>query len=163
GHRGGAALTPATRHARWAVLAVFVVNGLLYGSFASRIPAIRDRIGLSNGELGLALAFVAVGSIAAMPPAGAAAARGGRPPRLARWAVLAVFVVNGLLYGSFASRIPAIRDRIGLSNGELGLALAFVAVGSIAAMPLAGAAAARVGSRRATRVSLALACLATGV
>ena len=74
-----------------------------------------------------------------------------------------MFVVNGLLYGSFASRIPAIRDRIGLSNGELGLALAFVAVGSIAAMPLAGAAAARVGSRRATRVSLALACLATGV
>ena len=38
-----------------------------------------------------------------------------------------------------------------LSDGELGLALAFLPIGAIVAMPLAGALAARVGSRRATR------------
>jgi MFS family permease len=86
-----------------------------------------------------------------------------RQPQAARGAVMAVFTINGLLFGSWAARIPAVRDRVGLSDGELGLALAFIAIGAIVAMPIAGGRAARVGSRRATHVSLALACLATGV
>jgi MFS family permease len=84
-------------------------------------------------------------------------------PQAARGAVMAVFAINGLLFGSWATRIPAVRNRVGLSDGELGLALAFIAIGAIVAMPTAGGRAARVGSRRVTRVSLALACLATGV
>jgi MFS family permease len=84
-------------------------------------------------------------------------------PQAARGAVAAVFVINGLLFGSWAARIPAVRDRVGLSDGELGLALACIAIGAIVAMPIAGGRAARVGSRNATRVALALACLSTGV
>jgi MFS family permease len=84
-------------------------------------------------------------------------------PRAARSAVTAIFLLNGLLFGAWAARIPAVRDRLGLSDGELGLALGFIAVGSIAAMPVAGLAAARFGSRRATRVSFALTCAATAV
>jgi MFS family permease len=84
-------------------------------------------------------------------------------PVAARRAVTAVFALNGVLLGSWAARIPAVRDRVGLSDGELGLMLACIAVGAIIAMPLAGAAAARQGSRRATRVALALACGAVGV
>jgi MFS family permease len=80
--------------------------------------------------------------------------------RQARVAVTVVFLLNGLIFGSWAARIPAVRERAGLSDGELGIALAFVAAGAILAMPLAGAIAARYGSRRATRASLALACLA---
>ena len=45
------------------------------------------------------------------------------------------------------------RDRVGLSDGELGIALACAAVGSMVAMPVAGGRAARIGSRRATRVA----------
>src|SRR3954452_19943635 len=71
----------------------------------------------------------------------------------ARWAVFAVFLVNGCYFGAYATRIPAIRDRLALSDGQLGLALGAVALGAIVAMPLAGAIAARIGSRRATRVS----------
>ena len=55
------------------------------------------------------------------------------------------------------------RDRVGLSDGELGIVLACAAVGSILAMPIAGGRAARIGSRRATRAAFALVCLATGV
>ena len=55
------------------------------------------------------------------------------------------------------------RDRVGLSDGELGIVLACAAVGSILAMPVAGGRAARIGSRRATRVAFALMCLASGV
>jgi MFS family permease len=84
-------------------------------------------------------------------------------PRQARGAVAAIFFLNGLIFGSWAARIPAVRDRVGLSDGELGIALACVAVGAILFMPIAGGRAARTGSRRATRVSFALICVAAGV
>ena len=83
--------------------------------------------------------------------------------RQARSAVTAIFLLNGLLFGSWAARIPAIRDRLSLSDGELGIALAFLPIGAIVAMPLAGAVAARAGSRRATRVAFTLACVTIGV
>jgi MFS family permease len=85
------------------------------------------------------------------------------PARRARGAVTAIFLLNGLVYGSWAARIPAIRDRLGLSDGELGIALACIPIGSILAMPLAGALAARTGSRRATRVAFALMCAVTAI
>ncbi|MEY2534202.1 MAG: hypothetical protein QOF29_2112 [bacterium] len=83
--------------------------------------------------------------------------------RRARAAVTAIFLLNGVLFGTWAARIPAIRDRLDLSDGELGLALAFLPIGALVAMPMAGAFAARVGSRPATRVAFALTCAATGV
>jgi MFS family permease len=83
--------------------------------------------------------------------------------RQARGAVTAVFFLNGLIFGSWAARIPAVRDHVGLSDGELGVALACGAIGSIIAMPIAGGRAARLGSRRATRVSLALLCAISAV
>jgi MFS family permease len=85
------------------------------------------------------------------------------PVRAARGAVTGVFALNGLLFGSWAARIPAVRDRLALSDGELGLALGAIALGAILAMPVAGAIAARAGSRRATRAALVLSCLATGI
>ena len=84
-------------------------------------------------------------------------------PEQARGAVTAIFLLNGLIFGSWAARIPAVRDRVGLSDGELGIVLACAAVGSIVAMPIAGVLAARIGSRRATRAAFALVCLATGL
>jgi MFS family permease len=84
-------------------------------------------------------------------------------PKQARSAVTAIFFLNGLIFGAWAARIPAVRDRVGLSDGELGIVLACAAIGSIIAMPIAGSRAARIGSRRATRTAFALVCLATGV
>jgi predicted MFS family arabinose efflux permease len=84
-------------------------------------------------------------------------------PKQARGAVTAIFFLNGLIFGAWAARIPAVRDHVGLSDGELGIVLACAAIGSIIAMPIAGGRAARIGSRRATRVAFALVCLAAGV
>jgi MFS family permease len=84
-------------------------------------------------------------------------------PRQARAAVTAVFFLNGLIFGSWAARIPAVRDHVGLSDGELGIALACGAIGSIVAMPIAGGRAARMGSRRATRGALAFLCAITAL
>jgi MFS family permease len=83
--------------------------------------------------------------------------------RAARRAVAATFLLNGILMGSFAVRIPAIRERLDLSDGSQGLALLFIALGSIVAMPLAGALTARHGSRLTTTAALILASIGTGV
>jgi len=85
------------------------------------------------------------------------------PARHARGAVAAIFLLNGVIFGSWATRIPAVRDRLELSDGELGIALASIAIGAIVSMPLAGAVAARLGSRRAMRVSFALTCVVVAV
>jgi MFS family permease len=81
----------------------------------------------------------------------------------ARAAVTAVFLLNGVLFGSWAARIPALQDRLALGEGELGLALGAVAIGALVAMPVAGGVATRVGSARATRIGVAACCLVVAV
>ncbi|MFF1511762.1 MFS transporter [Streptomyces sp. NPDC058326] len=76
--------------------------------------------------------------------------------RRARFAVAAVFCVHGAVTGSFATRIPWIQEHAGVSAGQLGLALAFPALGASLAMPLAGAIGHRFGARTALRGLLAL-------
>ncbi|MFD0154141.1 MFS transporter [Streptomyces sp. NPDC127132] len=76
--------------------------------------------------------------------------------RRARFAVAAVFCVHGAVTGSFATRIPWIQEHTGVSAGQLGLALAFPALGASLAMPLAGAISHRFGARTALRGLLAL-------
>ncbi|MFE0646497.1 MFS transporter [Streptomyces sp. NPDC058877] len=76
--------------------------------------------------------------------------------RRARLAVAAVFCVHGAVTGSFATRIPWIQEHAGASAGQLGLALAFPALGASLAMPLAGSVSHRFGGRTALRGLLAL-------
>jgi MFS family permease len=83
--------------------------------------------------------------------------------RRARGAVTVVFALSGLVFGSWASRIPAVRDRLSISDGELGLVLGAMSLGAIVAMPLAGVLSARLGSRTTTRAALALLALVAGL
>ena len=76
--------------------------------------------------------------------------------RRARYAVAAVFTVHGAVTGSFATRVPWVREHAHLSAGELGFALAFTAFGASCAMPLAGRISHRFGSRTALRGLLAM-------
>lgn len=78
----------------------------------------------------------------------------------ARRAVSIMFVANGIAFASWAARVPAVRERLGLRDGELGLALLGVACGAILAFRAAGPLIARFGSRRVTRVSAVLLCAA---
>jgi MFS family permease len=70
-------------------------------------------------------------------------------------AVAAVFAVHGAVNGSFATRIPWIRERLGLSAGALGLALLVPALGALLAMPATGALVHRFSGRAVTRVLIA--------
>ncbi|KUN97236.1 MFS transporter [Streptomyces caeruleatus] len=79
-----------------------------------------------------------------------------REVKRSRYAVAAVFAVHGAVTGSFATRVPWIQDHAGVSAGQLGLALAFPALGASLAMPLAGSVSHRFGARNALRGLIAL-------
>ncbi|MFF7332354.1 MFS transporter [Streptomyces sp. NPDC008150] len=74
----------------------------------------------------------------------------------ARYAVAVVFAVHGAVTGSFATRVPWIQEHSSVGAGQLGLALAFPALGASLAMPLAGSITHRLGARTALRVLLAM-------
>ncbi|WP_432141866.1 MFS transporter [Streptomyces sp. bgisy084] len=76
--------------------------------------------------------------------------------RRARRSIAAVFLIHGAVTGNFATRIPWIQDHTAISPGQLGLALAFPAIGASLAMPLAGRISHRFGARTALRGLLAL-------
>ena len=80
-------------------------------------------------------------------------------PRAARRAVLTLFFVNGTVLSSWFPYIPLVQERLGLSEGVLGLALLGTAVGAITAMPLAGIFIARLGSQHVMRVATVVFCL----
>jgi len=66
--------------------------------------------------------------------------------RTARIAVSALFFVNGAGFASILPRLPAIKESLGLSNTELGLAIAAMPVGGLLAGGLVGLLIARFGS-----------------
>lgn len=75
-----------------------------------------------------------------------------RTPFRTPWrAVAAMFILNGALFGIWASRIPTVAERHGLGPGDLGLLLLLMAAGAIAAFPLAGNRTDRFGAAKVTR------------
>lgn len=80
----------------------------------------------------------------------------------ARNAVGLAFVLNGLCFASWVSRIPEARDGFGLSNGGLGVLLLMIAIGSIVALPTTGAAIGRWGTVRVLRAGAVVAALGLG-
>jgi MFS family permease len=78
----------------------------------------------------------------------------------ARRATFAVFAVNGFLFANWIPRIAEVRDRLGASEGRMGLALLAVAAGALVAMPFVGPLADRIGSRAATILALVPFCAA---
>ncbi|MDP3712226.1 MAG: MFS transporter [Mycobacteriales bacterium] len=66
----------------------------------------------------------------------------------ARTAVALVFVLNGVVFASWVSRLPAVRDALSLTTGELGLLLLCLSAGSVLGLPLAGPLSTRLGPDR---------------
>jgi len=65
-----------------------------------------------------------------------------------RTAAAAFFFIQGLVFASWASRIPDIKDRLGLNEAELGGILFDIPVGQLSAMALSGYLVSRFGSRK---------------
>ena len=75
------------------------------------------------------------------------------PDSRTSWRVVtAMFILNGTLFGIWASRIPAVADRYGLTPGDLGWLLLLMAAGAIASFPLSGRFADQIGAAKVTRI-----------
>jgi MFS family permease len=72
--------------------------------------------------------------------------------RRARAATTLIFFLTGFVYAAWATRIPAIKSDLELSDGALGLAILGLEAGAIAGLPAGGVLAARAGSRPALRI-----------
>lgn len=77
------------------------------------------------------------------------------PPHasFARFALLAMFVLHGMLFGLWATQIPLAKVRLDVSLTTFGVALLCVAAGAVVAMPVAGALINLFGSARLTMVT----------
>jgi predicted MFS family arabinose efflux permease len=110
-------------NARAGITAVFFVNGALFASWASRIPAISDRVGATPGVLGLALLAPALGAVVAMPLVGRLLP--GRSSR-AFCRVAVVGLMAAILLPGTARSVPALAGAlflVGVANSTLDLVM----------------------------------------
>jgi hypothetical protein len=81
---------------------------------------------------------------------------GARQLRAAHVALAVVFVGFGAVDGTWAARLPALKARLGLDSGELGLAIFCVSVSATLVLPVAGWLTSRAGSRGPSGLGLVL-------
>jgi len=79
-----------------------------------------------------------------------------RPRHIHRLAVSASFLLQGLCFSTWASRIPTVQQKLHLSETELGGVLLAVPVGLIASLPITGWLVAKHGSRTMTVLAVLL-------
>jgi len=78
----------------------------------------------------------------------------------ARFGVSVVFAVHGAVVGTFATRVPALADRVHAGPGALGVALIAPSIGALLAMPFAAKLTHQFRSRSTVRVLLLAWCTA---
>lgn len=76
-----------------------------------------------------------------------------RQPNLnaAAAATFLIFGINGLVFASWAARIPAVTDILHITSGQMGTLLLCVALGSLIALPTAGFVVGRIGTANTVR------------
>jgi MFS family permease len=72
----------------------------------------------------------------------------------ARWAVTAVFFLNGLLLSSYIIRLPSLKADHHLNDGQLGLLATLFGAAAVITMQFVGSVVAQVGSARIIRIAL---------
>lgn len=77
--------------ARWAIAAMFFMNGFVTGSWAPHIPVFMARLGIGEFTLGLLILAFGLGALITMPLAGVLMAAGGSQKVLRAFAVATVF------------------------------------------------------------------------
>jgi MFS family permease len=70
-----------------------------------------------------------------------------------------VFALNALMFGSWITHLPEIKEHLQITDGELGLALLGVPLGSIIAMPFMGWIIHKLGSGKTTMIYGVLFCI----
>jgi MFS family permease len=114
---------PDSRRARAAVSAAFLIHSTVSGTWAPRLPALKESLELSDGELGTALVGLAFGLLAGTRLAGAPVDRfGSRPVMRAGFPLLATTLVLPGLADGIATLFLALFV-LGLASGALDVAM----------------------------------------
>jgi MFS family permease len=116
-------VTPVLSSPRAAVAAAFLIHSTVSGTWAPRLPAIKESLGLSDGELGTALVGLAVGLLAGTRLAGAPVDRfGSRPVMRAGFPLLAATLLLPGLADSAVALFLALLV-LGVASGALDVAM----------------------------------------
>jgi MFS family permease len=108
---------------RTAVAAAFLIHSTVSGTWAPRLPAIKESLGLSDGELGTALVGLAIGLVVGTRVAGAPIDRwGSRPFMRAGFPLLAATLLLPGLAGSGLTLFAALLI-LGIASGSLDVAM----------------------------------------
>jgi MFS family permease len=78
------------------------------------------------------------------------------PPRVARAATTVVFLLTGAVMAGWATRLPSVQERLGLSAAEVGAAVTGLELGAVSGLPLGGLLVTRLGGAGATRAGFAV-------
>jgi fucose permease len=111
-----AAFSTAIR-GRWALAAMFFINGFILGSWAPQIPEFAMRLAISEFTLGLLILCFGLGAVVAMVMAGHLIARYGSQRTLRLFACVAIF---GLLIVALAPNVPLAAIALFLFGGSIG-------------------------------------------
>jgi MFS family permease len=103
---------PRVRRAHLGVTTAFVAAGLAFAGLASRIPDVRELLGLSPSELGLLLLAMSTGAVLSLPSSGWLAGRIGAARSVLAGATL---LATGLVIAGVGTALPV----IGLTAGGL--------------------------------------------
>jgi len=102
---------------RWAVAAMFFVNGFVTGSWAPQIPVFLTRLDISEFTLGLLILLFGLGALIAMPMSGYFMSRHGSRPVVLGFACIVVF---GLLLVALAPNVPVAAVTMIIFGGVIG-------------------------------------------
>lgn len=102
---------------RWAVAAMFFINGFLLGSWAPQIPVFAQRLDITEFTLGLLILSFGAGAVCAMTTAGYLIARHGSQKILRLFACAAMF---GLLIVALAPNVALAAVALFLFGGSIG-------------------------------------------
>ncbi|WP_269931461.1 MFS transporter [Aminobacter sp. HY435] len=81
------------RRGRWAVAAAFFINGFVTGSWATQIPLLLGRLGISEFILGMLILVFGLGALTAMPVSGYLMTKRGSRPVVVGFAWVVVFAL----------------------------------------------------------------------
>ena len=98
--------SPSLKAAAAATFIVFGINGLVFASWAARIPAVTETLHLTSGQMGTLLLCTAVGSLLALPTAGLVVGRIGTANTVRAAGMLVTVAGVGIALSLSAESVP---------------------------------------------------------